>query len=102
MAKLRFSFILKGIDVLSPHLIDALHAHGCDDAVFGSRDRTPFADFVREADSLPRAVLEALEAVERAVPGAQVVRVAPDDLVSLTEISARTGRTKESIRLLAD
>jgi hypothetical protein len=102
MARTRFSLIIRGVDALEPEHIDALYAAGCDDAVFGTRDGAFFADFARDVDSLPAALAAAMESVETAVPGAQVVRVTPDDLVNLTEIAARTGRTKESVRLYSE
>jgi hypothetical protein len=102
MDKFRFSLILRGIDALRSDHIDRVYAHGCSDAVFGARDGAPFADFARESKSFPTAVMSAIEQIESAVPDAQVVRVAPDDLVNLTEIATRTGRSKESIRLLAE
>jgi hypothetical protein len=102
MPKFRFTLILRGIDAIQPEHIDALLEAGCDDAIFGSRDRVPFAEFAREAPSLPAAITSAIESIESAVPGARVIRVAPDDLVNLTEIAARTGRTKESVRLYSE
>jgi hypothetical protein len=49
-------------------------------------------DFAREADSFDDALTTAIEAVYKA--GATVDRVEPDPLVSLAEISARTGLTR--------
>jgi predicted DNA-binding transcriptional regulator AlpA len=95
-----FTLLLAGADPLS-HL-DTLFEAGCDDAIFGSRQGTYFADFDREASTLGEAVRTAIEQVERAVPGLQVVRVEPDDLVNAAMIAARTGRTRESIRLLIE
>ena len=40
------------------------------------------------------------EAIEAAIPGARVVHLEPDDLVTMAEIAHRTGRTRESVRLL--
>jgi hypothetical protein len=102
MNQYKFSLILRGIDALTPEHVDALYAAGCDDAILGARDGAQFADFVRTAPTLPAALSSAIESVESALPGAQVVRIAPDDLVNLTEIASRTGRTKESIRLYAE
>ena len=60
-----------------------------------------YADFAREARSFGDAVGTAIVAIENTVPGAMVVRVEPDDLISLSGIANRVGRSKESIRLLA-
>ena len=57
-------------------------------------------DFDREAETLAEAVFEAIATIETAVLGARVVRLEPDDLVMMAEIAIRTGRTRESSRLL--
>jgi predicted DNA-binding transcriptional regulator AlpA len=102
MNQYKFSLIIKGIDTLTRDHVDALYAAGCDDAILGARDGAQFADFERTAPTLPAALSSAIETVEATLPGAQVVRVTPDDLVNLTEIATRTGRSKESIRLLSE
>lgn len=98
----RFSFLIRGADCLAPENFDRLYEAGCDDAVFGRRQGMQFAEFARRSRSLPEAVRSAIETIETAVPDAQVVRVEPDDLVTLTEIAQRVGRTKESVRLLSE
>ena len=55
--------------------------------------------FDREATSLAHALVSALRDVEAA--GLSVGSVCSEDLVTLKEIAARTGRTYESVRLLA-
>jgi len=55
--------------------------------------------FDREAPELAEALVRALRDVERA--GLVVGSVRNDDLVTLRQIAARTGRTYESARLLA-
>src|SRR5689334_7300622 len=102
MTQYKFSLVIRGIDALKPEHVDALYAAGCQDAILGARDGAQFADFVRSAPTFPAALSSAIASVEIALPGAKVVRVAPDDLVNLTEIAARTGRTKESIRLYSE
>jgi hypothetical protein len=97
-----YSFILlvRGADILAEEHADALFEAGCGDALFGERDGVQYADFDREADSFAHAVGSAIHAIEDTVPGAKVVRVEPDDVVTLTGIAARVDRTKESVRLL--
>lgn len=80
--------------------IDELFEAGCDDATFGSVDGTQYAEFDREADSLAHAILSAIGDVE-SVEGLRVTRVEPNELVTLSEIATRLGRTRESVRLLA-
>jgi hypothetical protein len=98
----RFSLLIFGADVLAPDNLDRLYEAGCHDAVFGTRQGMQFAEFARRADSLPAAVHSAMQSVESAVPDARVARIEPDDLVTLTEIAQRVGRTKESVRLLSE
>ncbi|MGH2367187.1 MAG: helix-turn-helix transcriptional regulator [Chloroflexota bacterium] len=83
-----------------PDNLNALFDAGCDDATFGQRDSLYYADFDRQAPSFAEAVGSAIRNVEAAVPGLHVVRVEPEELVSASEIAARTGRSRESVRLL--
>jgi hypothetical protein len=94
-------FLLPGADSLEPHL-DALQAAGCDDAAFmgPAGDGTFTAEFDRVAPAVPAAVVSALEALRSALPDVELLRVQPEDIVSLSAIAARTGRTDESVRLL--
>jgi hypothetical protein len=55
-----------------------------------------------ESASMPTAIGRGVRAVEqRGQLGLQVIGVASNDVVSLKDIAARTGRTYESARLLA-
>ena len=95
-----FTLLLLGPSPLD-HL-DALFEAGCDDAIFGEREGMFFADFDRTANSLAEAVGKAIAQVEFAVPALRVARVEPDELVNAAAIAARTGRTRESVRLLIE
>ena len=94
-------FAVPDADSLEPHL-DALHAAGCDDAAFmgPASDGTFTAEFDREAPTFAAAVVSALDAIQAALPGVRLLRVLPDDLVTIAAIAARTGRSDESVRLL--
>lgn len=100
MATYAFTLILEGPDVLGDEAADALFEAGCGDATFGEVDGSQYADFSRKARSLAVAIGSAKRAVETAVPGVRVVRVEPEDLVTAADIAERTGRTRESVRLL--
>lgn len=78
----------------------ALFEAGCDDATIESRDGTGLAHFDRDADGLIRAIVSAVRDVRAAGIGVRSVGADPE-LVSLRQISERTGRTYESVRLLA-
>jgi hypothetical protein len=96
-----FTLIIDGPDVTEEGVIDALFEAGCQDALLGRRDLVQFADFDREAPDLVRAIVSAIDEVE-SVAGMRVLRVEPEDLVSASAIAERTGRSRESIRLLVE
>jgi len=99
MATHSFTLVVEGPDLQSDEVIDALFDAGCDDALVGRADGIQYVDFDREADSLEDAVLSAVVGIEQ-IDGLAVVRIADAGLVSMADIAARTGRTRESIRLL--
>jgi hypothetical protein len=97
----RVVFDAPGVESLEPHL-DALAAAGCDDAAFmgPAADGTFTAEFDRVGPAFAGAVVSALEGIRDALPGARLLRVLPDDLVTVAAIAVRTGRSDESVRLL--
>jgi hypothetical protein len=97
-----FTLILDTSQPLSAEEVDTLFEAGCDDSVLGRRNGVVVADFDRIAPSFTAAIWSALTQIERAVPRLRVARVEPEDLVGISDIAARTGRTRESVRLLAD
>ena len=94
-----FTLIVDGPDIQGDDIINALFEAGCGDSLVGSTNGVQYLAFDREADSLDDAVLSAVADVE-SVPDVHVVRLIDSDLVSMSEIAERTGRTRESIRLL--
>ena len=99
MSTFAFTLIVEGSDVQSAEVADALFEAGCDDALVGRSEGVQFLDFDREADSVGEAVLSAVADIE-SVEGLTVARIADAGLVSMADIAARTGRTRESVRLL--
>ena len=95
-----FILIIEGSDLQAEGSIDALFLAGCDDATVGRVGATQYVDFDREAETLADAVFAATADIEAAVPGTRVLHVEPDELVTMAEIAERTGRTRESVRLL--
>lgn len=95
-----FTLVLSGVADLTDALADAVYEAGCDDALLGKRHGVVFLEFDREAATLPEAVLSAVHDLE-SVEGVDLLRVEPDDLVTASEIARRTGRSRESIRLLS-
>jgi hypothetical protein len=96
-----FTLFVQGVDALSDESMDALFEAGCDDATFGARDGAQYGEFDREATSFSAALSSAIHDMTNALPGLEIVRVEPDDLVSMATIAERSGRSRESIRLLA-
>jgi hypothetical protein len=80
---------------------DRLYDEGLDDGnVIISGDRKHGSILVtREASTLDDAIVSVLSDVRRA--GLSAVGIANEDLVGLSAIARRTGRTHESVRLLA-
>ena len=98
MTEHEFTLVIAG-DLEGAETMDGLFEAGCDDATFGTVDNVGYGDFVREAPTLGEAVRSAIEQVE-SVPGLEVLRVEPEDLVTMNEIAERMGRSRESVRLL--
>ena len=96
-----FTLLAVGADLQTDEALNALGEAGCDDASVGSSGGVQHLDFDRAADCYLAAVASAIDDVEAAVAGVRVVRVLPDEYVTLTEIGERTGRTRESVRLLS-
>ena len=96
MSTSEFTFVVD--DVRNHDAVTALLRGVHDVTVERGRGRT-LLRFDREAASFADALVSALRDVERA--GLVVGSVRHDDLVTLREIAARTGRTYESARLLA-
>jgi hypothetical protein len=96
-----FTLFLSGVDVLDDEQFDALHEAGCDDALFGVRDGAHYGAFDRKAENFSEALSSAIGDVASAVPGLQVVRIEPDELVTMAAIAERSGFSREYIRLLA-
>lgn len=100
MSSHEFTLIVEGPDLQDATVADALFEAGLDDATIGRVGSIQYLDFDREAESFVDAVFSATEGLESAVPGSRVVHLEPDDLVTMSEIAERVGRTRESVRLL--
>ncbi len=74
-----FTLILDGNLDIGDDVQDPLFEAGCDDALLGMQNGVTFLDFAREAESLDEAVRSAIDDVNRAGIGLQVVRVEPGD-----------------------
>lgn len=97
-----FTLFLSGADVMTDENLDALYESGCDDALLGERDGAQYAAFDREATSFATALKSAISNLTSAIPGLQVVRIAPEEFVTLATIAERAGLSREYVRLLAN
>jgi len=97
-----FTLLLDGPSVFEPAILQALLEAGCDDALFGERNGVQYADFERDGGTYVDAVTSAMRDIESAVRGLCVTRLEPEELVGVSDIALRSGRSRESIRLLAD
>jgi len=83
----QFTLILAGIKDLTPDVTDALYEAGFDDALIGMAAGVAYIDVNhRHAESLDKAVREAIREVEKA--GFHVVRVESDAANAITRINA--------------
>lgn len=83
-------------DMLEQRLAES----GCDDALLGiGRPGRMALAFCREADNAGAALASALDDVQRAVPGAELVEVSPD-LVGLTDVADLLGVSRQNMRKL--
>jgi hypothetical protein len=101
MTEHSFTLYIEGADMDLQENYDAAYEGGCDDASFGAHLDDWHAGFDREAPTLADAVFSAIHDLESSVPGLRVTRMESDELVTASVIARRTGRSRESIRLLA-
>lgn len=94
-----FTIFFEGVDVLDDEQFDALYEAGCDDALFGVRDGAHYGAFDREADSFSEALAGAVRDVTAALPGLRIVRIEPDELVTMAAIAKRSGLSRANATL---
>ena len=95
MKTFEFSIVASGLDPAVEGFADRFFDAGCDDATLSFQKGRIVLDFARAADSLQSAIASAVDDVAKA--GAKVDRIEPDPLVSLIEIAARSGLTRQAI-----
>lgn len=101
---MNYEFVLRfrvdGADFASTEILNALAAHGCEDALPGLGRRGRLAlHFNREADSGRRAVESAVRAVLEALPFAELIEAGPD-FVGLSDVAEMVGVSRQSMRKL--
>lgn len=94
-----FTIIASGLDPEADDFLERFYEAGCDDASVAYQRGCIIVEFAREAKDFAHAVISAIEDVQKT--GATVERFEPDYLVTLTDISLRTGLSKAAISLYA-
>lgn len=95
-----FTIIASGLTPEQEDYEDRFFEAGCDDATLSFQKGVIVAEFSREAASFAEAVASAYADMRRA--GAQVERVEPDHLVSLSDIAERAGLSRQAISLYSN
>ncbi len=95
----QFTLVLKNVDENTSHLEDSLYETGCDDALINFRNGTVYLDFDRKASSLEKAVISAIKSVESSSIGAIVANVAPEDLVTESDVAKRLHVKRQAVSL---
>ena len=79
-------------------MVEALAEAGCDDAIVGTGHPGRIAlEFSREADNATTAIDSAIDNVQTALPGAELIEAAPD-YAGLTEIAEIIGISRQALR----
>lgn len=95
----QFTLILKNVDENTPELEDSLYDTGCDDALINFRSGAVYLEFDREASSLEEAVISAINDIKSASIDVEVASVAPENLVTESEIAKRLNKNRQTVSL---
>lgn len=101
MAEYNFTLALNTPE-LSEEQVKRFYDAGPGDATLSARSGRAYAAFTRDSETFAKAVVSAIEDLERALPGIEVAEVEPEELVFASDIAERTDRTRESVRLLIE
>lgn len=93
----QFTLVLKNVPEDIDNLEDSLFEAGCDDALINFRNGAVYLDFDREESSLEEAVISAIKNIQSI--DAEVASVAPDNLVTESEIAKRLEVTRQTVSL---
>src|SRR3990167_289769 len=95
----QFTLVLKNIDETTSNIEESLYEAGCDDALINFRNGAVYLEFDRESASLEEAVISAIKDVKSASIEADVASVAPDNLVTESEIASRLNKNRQTVSL---
>lgn len=99
----QFTLLLDGINEITSNLEDALFEAGCNDALINYKNGVVYLNFDREGDNLEQAIISAIKAVEsiKTDTTVKILSVAPEHLVTLSDIAERVSMTRQAISLYA-
>lgn len=97
--KYQFTLVLKNVDENTANLEDSLFEAGCDDALINFKNGTVYLDFERDGDSFAETILKAIKDVESASIDAVVTNVAPENLVTESEVAKRLNIKRQAVSL---
>lgn len=95
----QFTLVLKNVNEQTAALEDCLYEAGCDDALINFRNDTAYLEFDRESSSLEEAVISAIRDVKSSSIDIDVASVAPENLVTESEIANRLNMSRQTISL---
>lgn len=95
-----FTLILPNVNDKTEGLEDAIFEASCDDALIFFKNNITYLEFDREAETFEKAVLSAIQDIEKSPLGIKVTRVEPDMLVNLSDIAQRTKLSRQFISML--
>lgn len=95
----QFTLILKNVHEKTVDLEDSLFEANCDDALIHFKHGTVYLDFDRKASSLEEAVISAIIDIQSSSIDADVASVAPENLVTESEIAKRLKISRQTISL---
>lgn len=95
----QFTLVLKNVNESTPTLEDSLYEANCDDGLINFRSGAVYIDFDREASSLEEAVISAIKDVKSAALDAEIASVAPENLVTESEIAKRLNKSRQTVSL---
>ena len=88
LATFEFTLLVSGVSEITDSLADAMYQAGCSDALFGVHNGQVYLDFSRESDSLIKAIVTAIQDVERAkIDGLTVTEVLPPDMPTIEMVN---------------
>lgn len=95
----KFTLVLKNVNENTDNLEDSLFEAGCDDSLINFRNGVAYLEFDRKASSLEEAVISAIKNVQSSSVDAEVASVAPDNIVTESEIAKRLNLPRQTVSL---